>query len=66
MARRKGDNSETEAHAPLRRRAVVYKPCAVCGRAVQLWDETRVQEDPETYECPHCGARFYLTPPDGC
>jgi predicted RNA-binding Zn-ribbon protein involved in translation (DUF1610 family) len=63
MARRKGDTNEFEAEDPESRRVLVYLPCPVCRRAVQLSDKTRVEDDPETYECPNCGARFYLAAP---
>jgi hypothetical protein len=63
MARRKGDSNEFEAEGTESRRALVYMPCPVCRRAVQLSDKSRVEDDPETYECPNCGARFYLVAP---
>jgi predicted RNA-binding Zn-ribbon protein involved in translation (DUF1610 family) len=63
MARREEDTNEFEAEGRESRRALVYLPCPVCRRAVQLSDKTRVEDDPETYECPNCGARFYLADP---
>jgi len=54
--------NDFEAHGSARRGALVYLPCPGCRQAVLLSDETRVAEDPETYECPRCEARFILEP----
>jgi predicted RNA-binding Zn-ribbon protein involved in translation (DUF1610 family) len=62
MGRHKGDDKQQSPRADTRR-ALVYLPCPACRRAVQLADETRVEDDPETYECPSCGARFLLVEP---
>jgi predicted RNA-binding Zn-ribbon protein involved in translation (DUF1610 family) len=62
MGRQKGDDKR-KAPTPESRRALVYLPCPACGRAVHLSDVTRVEDDPETYECPHCDARFLLVAP---
>lgn len=62
MGRHKGDDNH-EALSADSRRVLVYLPCPACGRAVQLSGETRVEDDPETYECPSCDARFLLIEP---
>jgi predicted RNA-binding Zn-ribbon protein involved in translation (DUF1610 family) len=41
-------------------RSLIYMPCPACGRAVQLSDDNLAGGDPDTYECPNCGARFLL------
>jgi predicted RNA-binding Zn-ribbon protein involved in translation (DUF1610 family) len=61
MGRHEGNDKQQLPSADLRR-ALVYLPCPACGRAVQLSDDTRVDDDPETYECSSCGARFLLVP----
>ncbi len=62
MGRREGDDKQQSPRAGSRQ-ALVYLPCPACRRAVQLSDESRVEDDPETYECPSCGARFLLVEP---
>jgi endogenous inhibitor of DNA gyrase (YacG/DUF329 family) len=40
--------------------ALVFVPCPVCMRGVQLSDENRATGDDE-YECPTCGARLVVS-----
>jgi predicted RNA-binding Zn-ribbon protein involved in translation (DUF1610 family) len=60
MGRHERDDQRTTPDPESARRALVYMPCPACGRAVHFSHETRVEDDPETYECPHCGARVLL------
>jgi len=62
MGRREGGNHH-EAPSADSRRVFVYLPCPACERAVQLSVETRVEDNPETYECPSCSALFLLVEP---
>ena len=45
-------------------RALIYVPCPACGKAVQLSEDNRVVDEPDTYGCPSCGARILLTEDD--
>jgi predicted RNA-binding Zn-ribbon protein involved in translation (DUF1610 family) len=62
MANQERD-SDLERDEQRGRSALVYRPCPACGRAVLLSDDSRIAREPETYECPNCGARFYLEDP---
>jgi predicted RNA-binding Zn-ribbon protein involved in translation (DUF1610 family) len=42
-------------------RALVFVPCPDCGRGVRLSDDNRLADEPDTYECPSCDARFLLS-----
>jgi predicted RNA-binding Zn-ribbon protein involved in translation (DUF1610 family) len=62
MASEKHDDSRQSRDDAAR--ALVYVPCPACGKAVQLLDENRVVDEPDTYGCPNCGARLVLTERD--
>jgi endogenous inhibitor of DNA gyrase (YacG/DUF329 family) len=40
--------------------ALVFVPCPVCMRGVQLSEDNRASGDDE-YECPTCGARLVVS-----
>jgi endogenous inhibitor of DNA gyrase (YacG/DUF329 family) len=40
--------------------ALVFVPCPVCMRGVQLSEDNRATGDDE-YECPTCGARLVVS-----
>jgi predicted RNA-binding Zn-ribbon protein involved in translation (DUF1610 family) len=61
MAKSNRPHEDFEARGRTGSRVLVYLPCPGCARAVLLSDETRVGDDPETYECPSCDARFVLS-----
>jgi hypothetical protein len=57
MASRKEPTPRTTQNAA---RSLIFVPCPGCGRGVRLSDQHRVSDEPDTYECPACRARFYV------